>query len=420
MTFSFESINLITTSLFQPPHSDFNERSLTNNHQLYKLDGEETEEGEIIDSNLVPANLDVDEAEPGDYILIDFDGYYNPDENDATLIDSLTKIDSPPPKIKPFIQARNWLITFGNGDVLPGVEMALRFLKLNQCGVVKCHSKYAYGSYGRKSRNGIPEVPPNANVIFKVRIKSILPQHDVKSKTNSFQISLFKAMKNIGNHYYKNDWVGSDGGNGKIRALKLYNTISKDGLEMLQDLEHGSLDRREVYFIIVDSYNNLTALHLREKEYRKAKDVATQAIQLDPYNMKALCRAAKALLMIGEFEECKAVLDAADETAENIDTEEGFNKTHVKRLKRELALKKKEHKKLEKQIYAQMLSGKKDDNVRDSNTARLGQHVLKKPELKDESSHTKAQETPSGSLTFYIIPIVAVIAWILQQFLKKE
>jgi tetratricopeptide (TPR) repeat protein len=393
---------------------------LTNNHQLYRLDGEETQEDETIDRNLVAENSDVDEAEPGDFILINFDGYYNQDENDTTLIDSLTIIDSPPSKIKPFIQARNWLITFGNGDVLPGIEMALRFLKLNQCGVVKCHSKYAYGPYGRISQNGVPEVPPNANVVFKVKIQSILPQHDIKAKTNSFRIMQFKAMKNIGNHYYKNDWIGPDGGNGKIRALKLYNSISKDGLEMLQDLEHGSIDRREVYFLIVDSLNNITALHLREKEYRKANDVATKAIQLDPYNMKALCRAAKALLMIGEFEECKAVLDAADETAENIDTEEGFNKTHVKRLKRELALKKKEHKKLEKEIYAQMLSGKKDDNVKDSSKkTALDQQVLKKSKHKVESNCTKAQETPSGNLTVYIVPILAIIVWILQQILFK-
>lgn len=295
------------------------------------------------------------------------------------------------------------MITLGQGDVTPGLEMAIRFLSLNQCGIVKCHSKYAYGLPGRKgflcttsksTRYGdiIGAVPANTNVLYKIRIKAIIPQHDPKAQSHSFQIKLFQQMKNIGNYYYKNDWVHPDGGLGKTKSLKLYNTVAKDGIALLQDLEHGSQERREIFYITVDSLNNIAAAHLREKEYRKAKDAATQAIQLDPYNLKALCRAAKAAMMIGEFEECKMALEAAEDVAETVvDSNEGYTEKDVKKLKRELITKKREYKKLEKEIYAQMLSSKNDG------TKKKKKKASKIEKKKSESNGLLQKPSTSGA-----------------------
>ena len=41
----------------------------------------------------------------------------------------------------------------------------------------------------------------------------------------------------------------------------------------------------------LDSLNNISAVHLRAKGYGLAKEAAANAIQIDPNNMKALCRA---------------------------------------------------------------------------------------------------------------------------------
>lgn len=442
---------------------------MTKNHQFYgQTEGKE----DYVDSIFTPESI-VDEAQIGDYVSVDFDGYFHAEENYIYRTESLVENLTNPGislKFKPFIQARNWLITLGNGDILPGLEMAIRFLKLNECGVVKCHSKYAYGPYGRKSftesNSVIPELPPHANVIFKVKIKNIISQDDEQTKTASFIVKVFNEMKSIGNHYYKYDWVDPDGGSGKVRALKLYNTVCREGTTLLQDLDHGSKERREALFIVVDSFNNISAVYMREKEYRKAKDAAANAIQLDPYNLKALCRAAKAAMMVGEFEECKMALETAEEIADNIDIDDGLNKMHVQKLKREFIKKKREHKQLEKEIYAQMLSGKRDkatknkiheNKIQSQKHSHLSQREHKETKKEMDShmlsdkqgqplrhnitttmkqSHEKCHQSklkdihnncsnPKRTIInqfvkHLIVPIVATIIWFVQKHLNSE
>lgn len=426
-------------------------RMLTDNHQFYgKKDEGKGENNERLHQDdielVVPPDIKVEQGEVGDYILVDIDGYCCSSDDgishcSESIIEQLTIMPEKTNSnsnltVKPFLQANNWFITLGNGDVLPGLEMSIRFLKLKQCGIVKCHSKYAYGPYGRKKqiiKNGkygsiiqtIPEVPPNSDVIYKVKIKNILSQNDPITQTNSFQIKLFQQMKAIANNYYKYDWIGPDGGNGKVRALKLYNTISSNGFILLQELDHGTKERRTVYHIVVDSLNNISAVYLREKEYRKAKDAATKAIELDPYNMKALCRAAKAAMMVGEFEECKLALETAEEIVDNVmtDTNEDcnetssantFQKADIQRLKQELTKKKREQKKLEKEIYSQMLSGKV-----------VGKSIKNK---KQKPTHVKNQEThvheesvcEQSFFTKFaphmhlLVPIVVALVWCLK------
>ena len=256
----------------------------------------------------------------------------------------------------------------------------------------------------------------------------------------------------MGNHYYKYDWVepppqggssnttttttssgGGGGGMGKTRALKLYNTISRNGNALLQELEHGTKERREMYDLVVDSLNNISALHLREKEYKKAKDAATQAIQLDPYNIKALCRAAKATLMVGEYDECKEVLKSAEEIVEHevVDcSKNGFSSIDIQRLKRELKQKRREQKKLEKEIYSQMLSsgGKKImEKSNNNNASELNQDVNNDginnniagttKEMKRNLSSMKENESKiTSKMTMYLlVPILAILFWALNQ-----
>lgn len=419
-------------------------RLLTNDHQFY----EEKDEGKGGKNDnhhqhdddielMIPPDIPVEQGEVGDYILVDIDGYCccssnDREENIITQLTDMSEKTNSKSTITPFLQAKNWLITLGNGDVLPGLEMSIRFLKLHQCGIVKCHAKYAYGPYGRKKqiiRDGkygvilqtIPDVPPNTNVIFKVKIKNILSQNDPKTQNNSFKIKLFQQMKKIGNHYYKYDWIGSDGGDGKVRALKLYNTISSNGFTLLQELDHGTSERRILYHMVVDSLNNISAVYLREKEYRKAMDAATKAIELDPYNMKALCRVAKAAMMVGEFDECKLALETAEEIVDNIISETttiAFQRADILRLKRELTKKKREQKKLEKEIYSQMLSGKRIGKSMKKKIQNPNHVVNKKSSIHQEEvcesiRSNKRQSFFTKLIThmYLLVPVIAALLW---------
>jgi hypothetical protein len=67
----------------------------------------------------------------------------------------------------------------------------------------------------------------------------------------------------------------------------------------------------------MDALNNITAVHLRAKEYHRAKAAAVTVLRLEPNNFKALVRAAKAALMdpASDFAEVEAALAAAAQEA---------------------------------------------------------------------------------------------------------
>ena len=256
------------------------------------------------------------------------------------------------------------LIKLGNGDVTQGLELAARFLSLGQCAIVKCHAKYAH-PLGRKNdcnEKGSCDLPCNKNVIYRVYLQSIKPSKEDQSY--SFRFKLAKQLKAAGNDYYKFEWTNNeDGGIGKIKSIKAYNEASRELASLLKDikddtdsgteqcnLEEAKRIGSEALSLLVDCYNNIAAVQLRAKDYVKVKEAAAEAIKLDPNNIKALCRAAKASMCTGAFEECQMALDAANEI-------DGSSKD-VQKLKSEFEHRLKLYQKREKDMYAKMLGGK--------------------------------------------------------------
>ena len=182
-------------------------------------------------------------------------------------------------------------------------------------------------------------------------IKSI-----AEDQSYTFRLKLARQLKSIGNDYYVNEWIGSHGGYGKVKSLKAYNGSSNELVSLLKDLnedetsesgENGEL-RGEAGALLVDCFNNISAAHLRDQDYGKAKDAAAEAIKLDPNNIKALCRAAKAAMSVGEFEESNMALEAAI----------GLDKANmdVQKLKAEYDRKLKLYRKKEREMYAKMMN----------------------------------------------------------------
>lgn len=180
---------------------------------------------------------------------------------------------------------------------------------------------------------------------------------------------------------------------GKFRSLKAYSNASEELISLTKDLDDKTAEeevptlqskenvKAEVLRLVVDCYNNIAAVHLRCKDYAKAKEAATEAIKLDPNNVKALCRAAKAAMMSGNMEECVAALDAVLD----IDKE---NKDGLKLLK-EFFRRKAVYKKKEKAMYARMMEGVK----KESSSPVVGKKELPVAARKEKSSTTKEETT---------------------------
>jgi len=108
---------------------------------------------------------------------------------------------------------------------------------------------------------------------------------------------------------------------------------------------------KEANEVVLDCLNNIAAVYLKAKEYKKAKDAATEVLLRDKDNFKALLRAARAAIydQTATFEESQAALAAA----ENVHPED----KDVRKIKSELENRRKKYKKERKELLSRMSLG---------------------------------------------------------------
>ena len=243
-----------------------------------------------------------------------------------------------------FQKVEDWLVVVGDKDVIPALEMGLRFMQQGETALIYSKSKYAYGPTGRKE--GKFELQPNSNVCYEVRIKKIVWDTEVLSSPD-FQIEIARSKKLIGNDCYKYEWSEDYG---KNRALLLYNKAAQSMSNLLTDIDDENT-AEEATKLMIECLNNMAAVYLKSKEYGKAKETATKVILRDPDNLKALLRAARAAIYdpAGTFEESKAAIKAAEQVSPD--------DKDLRNLKIEFERKKKEYKKRSKEFFSKMGSG---------------------------------------------------------------
>lgn len=219
----------------------------------------------------------------------------------------------------------------GAKDVVPAVEMAVRFMQVGESAVVWSHAKFAYGLSSRRAPTTLTTsnsadqdeayvLPAQAAVAYELTVLQRWEEGDERSPASLVQLAL--ARKIQANDMYVHEW--SDG-LGKVRIRQAYERIAKD-MEALVLSEGNSGDddkaisddlRQEAQALRMDALNNIAAVHLRAKEYHTAKEAAVAVLSFEPNNLKALVRAAKAALMdpASEFSEVEAALAAAAQEA---------------------------------------------------------------------------------------------------------
>jgi len=361
-------------------------------------------------------------VQPKDSVVVDFVGQCGPsskttattttrDNNDDT-IDGGTGIGDESGSGEDaivFHKAKDWLIVVAEQDVVPCLELAIRFMSVGDTALVRSHSKFAYGPYTRRMRkiisnkfseddqnNGNDDdaleeyymLPSNSNVVYRVTVKSIVSEEE--RGTSDFAVRAAEAKKLIGNDAYAHEWPvicdgGGDGGGGSSRSsaqlqhvkgkvIKLYKR-GADAVEYLfaqlqqqqeepqnQENQEGAasqeiLSRAKALYL--DCLNNIVAVHMRAKDYHAAKQAAINVLNADPSNYKALVRAAKACLLDAgsSYEEVQAAIDAAAVRAVVPGDDEDGTKAkdaEIKKLRSELRRRKLEYKKKSKDMFSKM------------------------------------------------------------------
>jgi len=237
----------------------------------------------------------------------------------------------------------------GDADLLPALEMGVRFLPENHIGIVRCHSKYAHGSQGWTCSPSGP-VPPNSSIEYCITIHEILRP----TEENTLEIDLQRALwkKRIGSDFYFNDAAYK-------KSLQLYKSSS----EILQSIvtisqQNDEEAPEEAKKLLTDVLNNTALCYMKMSDYLKAKQSCTDALQHDPTNIKALCRSAKCCIMLGQYEEADACLDTArrQNSASSSPANADGSKS-IQQMSRLLKQAKTDYRQKEKDMYRKMVAG---------------------------------------------------------------
>eukprot|EP01038_Epipyxis_sp_PR26KG_P009352 gene9352-12602_t len=245
--------------------------------------------------------------------------------------------------LTPFEIAYEQRVKLGEGDVVPGLELSLRHSKVKEIFLVKCSSRFCYGSIGRPAVkdtvNGklreIKNIPPNQDLQFEVEVLShrldselMISQHERDTLTDAqlrrlYALDELSLRKEAGNRWFSyQDFArasrayskGTQVADTYFKSLPGANTTGIEGMIEPENQEVPPMSKEEIEADkpLVNAYvaclNNLSACHLQTGEYLKVKDMCIKVLEFDPNNVKALLRAAKATLALDIFEECEACL----------------------------------------------------------------------------------------------------------------
>lgn len=233
------------------------------------------------------------EIKVGDAVLVDFTVHQanDKDQRDGPICQKAT----------------SWLVIVGQNEINDALDISLTHMQNHQTALVWSTAKFAFGPHKRTFPAGNENytLPPDSSVLY--HITRVMKVKDTSRLNPYFTLQKTTTRKNIANDLYVCEWPQR-----KDRALRLYEKAAKD-MELLVDgtyFQQVGTDHpqyKEARQLMIDSYNNILALHMRAKQYIPAKQAGATLLKTDPRNLKALLRLAKVAMM-----DPKATLEEAD------------------------------------------------------------------------------------------------------------
>lgn len=276
-----------------------------------------------------------------------------------------------------FHEAVGWLLVIGEKDVVPALEMGIRFMRQGETALVESHSKYAYGSASREwntnvdvssSNSSVPSssnsktnhkflLPPHSRVQYTVTVQRIVPVSELSNPP--FQLMLCQSKKQIANDIYNHDCVSETNLYAKNRAIHIYHRAAEMLRHMLREPQQHNddddnlsasfdRDRDAARICFLDCLNNIAAVQLRCQSFHAAKEACVAVLEQDPTNTKALLRAAQASMRdpASTYEEVEAAIQAAEASSSS----ERMN-GDIAKLRNELQKRQSEYTKKERSMW---------------------------------------------------------------------
>jgi len=299
---------------------------------------------------------DPENINPQDAVLIDFVGRASKDKFDVE---------------GPIVQeAKGWMVIVGEGDVLPCIELAIRFMQTGDTSRVWSHSKYAMGpgtrnyTKNKSKEETTHQLSPNSSVMYEIKVTMIVM--DTSRLNPYFTIQKALTRKTIANDIYQQEWCPPPTrpddpicDMAMTRSVRLYTKAAKDMETLLtgtyfSQVEQDHPQRLQSKQLLLDCLNNIVAVHLRQHDYHVAKQAAVDVLRQDPTNIKALLRAAKAALFdpASTLDEVEASLHAAEE---EITYKNPAEEKQLKQLKVQFKKKRREYNEQSKAMFGNKL-----------------------------------------------------------------
>ena len=203
--------------------------------------------------------------------------------------------------IKEIENCENVRVQIGENDVIPGLELGLRYAHIGDKFKIRVSNRFAYGPKGRSNstpnnnnnNDNDDSIPPDSNLEYDVIIHNII--------FNPEEYNIIEAItlrKECGNRWFSyNDF---------IKAAHAYSKGVKIAEANLTDENDSNHDIIQALYVAC--LNNLAACHLSAAQFSKAKEICIRVLELEPNNIKALLRAARTSLALHDYEECDLCL----------------------------------------------------------------------------------------------------------------
>jgi len=213
------------------------------------------------------------------------------------------------PETKKLYESRALRTRLGDQDVPPGLELGLRFLKIQSHGFVYCSPKFAYGPNGHRPQNltvnqsefqGIEDIPENSAVEFEVFLLGV-DRRVPAELTPEERLEEAIEKRKIGNyHWYFGLYSNACRSYGKGLELIDWNVFTEES-ELLDQAINTA----------VSIGNNLSFIQMKSKDLLKSKETIIKMLEICPTNVKSLFFAAKCSIELGDFTEAKIALEKA-------------------------------------------------------------------------------------------------------------
>ncbi|KAA3480328.1 peptidyl-prolyl cis-trans isomerase FKBP62-like [Gossypium australe] len=324
-------------------------------------------------------------------ILKEGEGYERPDDGTIVQVKFIGKLEDG----KIFVKkghddelfefkidgGNNSFMTLVTEQVIDGLDKAVKTMKKGELALITIQPEYAFGS--SESQQELAVVPANSTVYYEVEMVSFVKEKESWDMNAQEKIEAAGKKKEEGNALFK---AGKYERASK-RYEKAFRFIEYDSSFLDEEKEQAKLLK------VTCNLNN-AACKLKLKDYKKAKKLCTEVLELDDRNVKALYRRAQAYMELVDFDLAEADIKKALE----IDPDNRDVKLEYRVLKEKI----RQYNKKDAQFYGNIIA----------KMSKLEQAKATKKESRHITIGRKVCRLPVLLVCiFLILPVIAAVIW---------